>query len=125
MLAAAALSVLGIVAFWWLGDVGDERERECDAREEEEKEEEEEEDGATLRVVESESGGGGGGGGGGELGCGDARRRMQLGVLFLGAATRLLLGVLGTAAMVRVVGDRTVLKRGSFIAVEVLGWLLV
>ena len=65
------------------------------------------------------------GGGGGESGCRKARRRLQLGALFLGAATRLLLGALGTTAMARVVGDRSVLKRGSFIAIEVLGWLLV
>jgi hypothetical protein len=31
--AAAALSVLGIVTFWCLGDVGAERERDCNASE--------------------------------------------------------------------------------------------
>lgn len=106
VLAAAALSVLGIVAFWWLGDVGG-AERDCDAGE----------DDADATLVDSE--------GAGESGCGKARRRMRLGALLLGAATRLLLGVLGTAAMARVVGDRSALKRGSFVAVEVLGWLLV
>ena len=70
--------MLGIVAFWWLGDVGAEHERDCDASE----------DDATL--VE----------GGGESGCRNAPRRLlfKLGMLFLGAATRLLLGALGTTA---------------------------
>jgi len=95
--------MLGIVAFWWLGDVGAERERDCDASE----------DDATL--VEC----------GGESGCRNARRRLKLGVLFLGATTQLLLGALGTTAMARVVGDRSVPKRASFIPVEVLGWFLV
>jgi hypothetical protein len=49
-------------------------------------------------------------------------RRAQI---FLCAVTRLLLGTLGTTAMGRLVDDRSVLKRGSFIAVEVLGCLLV
>jgi hypothetical protein len=97
--------VLGIVAFWWLGDVGVGRDCDDDATGRED----------DVMLVE----------GGGEYGRRNARRRMKLGVLFLGAATRLLLGALGTTAMVRVVGDRSVLKRGSFIAVEVLGWLLV
>jgi hypothetical protein len=105
VLAAAALGVLSIVAFWCLGDLaaGAAGCGEDDASE----------DDATL--VE----------GGGESGCRTARRRLQLGTLFVGTATRLLLGGLGTAAMVRVVGDRSAMKRGSFIAVEVLGWLLV
>jgi len=93
VIAAAALSVLGMIAFWGLGDAvagGDASE-----------------DDATL--VEG----------------GAARRRLQLGALVLGTATRLLLGGLGTTAMARVIGERAHMKRGSFIAVEVLGWLLV
>jgi hypothetical protein len=58
-------------------------------------------------------------------GAAAARRRLQLGALVLGTATRLLLGGLGTTAMARVIGERAHMKRGSFIAVEVLGWLLV
>ncbi|KAI0296503.1 hypothetical protein B0F90DRAFT_1919051 [Multifurca ochricompacta] len=40
-------------------------------------------------------------------------------------ATRLLLAGLGTTAMASVISERSVIKLGSFIAVEVLGWLLV
>ena len=46
-------------------------------------------------------------------------------LLLLGTATRLLLGALGTIAMAQVVGERASIQRGSFIAIEVLGWLLV
>ena len=110
VLAAAALSVFGILAFWWLGDVDGDVSWQ---------------DEATL--VE------GGGGYDGESKSSESergaspatRRRLRLGMLSLGIATRLLLGALGTAAMARVVGDRSAMKRGSFIAVEVLGWLLV
>jgi hypothetical protein len=56
---------------------------------------------------------------------GERARRLQLGKLFLGIATRLSLGALGTMAMVRVISERSTIKRGSFMAVEVLGWLLV
>ncbi|KAH9060356.1 hypothetical protein EDB83DRAFT_2387125 [Lactarius deliciosus] len=84
VIAAAALSVLSMLALWWSGDSAGDA------------------DDATL--VEGE--------------------RTHLGPLLLGTATRLLLGALGTTAMVCVVGDRTI-KRGSFIAIEVLGWLLV
>ncbi|KAI9453141.1 hypothetical protein BJY52DRAFT_1290446 [Lactarius psammicola] len=89
VIAAAALSVLGMLALWWSGDpaIGDA-------------------DDATL--VE-----------------GERTRRSLLGPLLLGTATRLLLGALGTTAMVRVIGERAAIKRGSFIAIEVLGWLLV
>ena len=105
VLAAAALSMLSIVTFWCLGDLAA-GVADCG-------EDDASEDDATL--VE----------GGGESGCRTARRRLQLGALFMGTTTRLLLGGLGTAAMVRVVGDRPTMKHGSFIAVEVLGWLLV
>ncbi|KAH9963757.1 hypothetical protein BC827DRAFT_1154258 [Russula dissimulans] len=56
---------------------------------------------------------------------GERARRLHIGGLLLGTATRLLLGGLGTTAMVRVISERSTIKRGSFIAVEVLGWLLV
>ena len=104
VLAAAALSVVDMLAFWWLGDVdGDVGE----------------EDDATL--VER-----GGYDGNGNSERGTTRwRRLQLGMLSLGTATRLLLGGLGTTAMARVIGDRPAMRLGSFIAVEVLGWLLV
>ncbi|KAI0255609.1 hypothetical protein BJV78DRAFT_687941 [Lactifluus subvellereus] len=52
-------------------------------------------------------------------------RRLHLGTLFLGTATRLSLSGLGTTAMVRAISERLTTKHGSFIAVEVLGWLLV
>ncbi|KAH8997686.1 hypothetical protein EDB86DRAFT_2914367 [Lactarius hatsudake] len=84
VIAAAALSVLSMLALWWSGDPAGDA------------------DDATL--VEGE--------------------RTHLGPLLLGTATRLLLGALGTTAMVCVVGDRAI-KRGSFIAIEVLGWVLV
>ena len=54
-----------------------------------------------------------------------ASRRQHLAALALGTATRLLLGGLGTTAMARVIAERSAIKRDSFIAVEVLGWLLV
>jgi hypothetical protein len=54
-----------------------------------------------------------------------AARRQHLAALVLGTATRLLLGGLGTTAMARVIAERSTIKRDSFIAVEVLGWLLV
>jgi hypothetical protein len=90
VIAAAALSVLSLIALWWFSDPS------CD------------EDDATI--VE-----------------GDERtaRRQHLAALVLGTATRLLLGGLGTTAMVRVIAERSTIKRDSFIAVEVLGWLLV
>lgn len=44
----------------------------------------------------------------------------EVGRAILCAVTRLLLEALGTTTMARVVGDHSVLKRGSFIAVEVL-----
>jgi hypothetical protein len=89
VIAASALSMLSMIALWWLGNPAAG-----------------EEDDATL--VEGES-----------------ARRLYLGTLFLGTATRLSLGGLGTAAMVRVISERSTIKHGSFIAVEVLGWLLV
>ena len=101
VLAAAALSVLDMLAFWWLGDVDSEAS----------------EDDVTLveRGHDSDS----------NSVRGATRRRLQLGMLSLGTATRLLLGGLGTTAMARVVGDREAMKRGSFVALQVLGWLLV
>ena len=54
-----------------------------------------------------------------------AARRLHLAALSLGTATRLLLGALGTTAMARVISERSSIKHGSFIAVEVLGWILV
>jgi hypothetical protein len=97
VIAAAVLSVLSLIALWWFEDPsGDE-------------------DDATI--VE------------GAEGEGDeserAARRLHWAALFLGTATRLLLGGLGTTAMARVIAERSIIKRGSFIAVEVLGWLLV
>jgi len=99
--AAAALSVLDMLAFWWLGDV------DSDVSE----------DDATLveRGYDGDS----------NSERGATRRRIQLGMLSLGTATRLLLGGLGTTAMAQVIGGRLAMKRGSFIAVQVLGWLLV
>ncbi|KAI9442717.1 hypothetical protein H4582DRAFT_1930471 [Lactarius indigo] len=88
VIAAAALSVLSMLALWWSSD-----DPAGDA------------DDATL--VEGERG------------------AAHLGPLLLGTATRLLLGALGTTAMVCIVGDHGAIKRGSFIAIEVLGWLLV
>lgn len=88
VIAAAALSVLGMLALWWSGDpAGDADE---------------------VTLVE------------GERTC-----RPHLGSLLLGTATRLLLGALGTTAMAQVIGERAAIKRGSFITIEVLGWLLV
>ena len=55
----------------------------------------------------------------------DRTRRPHLGSLLLGTATRLLLGALGTTAMAQVIIERAAIKRGSFITIEVLGWLLV
>jgi hypothetical protein len=52
-------------------------------------------------------------------------RQPHLRSLLLGTATRLLLGALGTTAMAQVICERAAIKRGSFIAIEVLGWLLV
>jgi len=100
VIAAALLSVLSMIALRWLG--GDppgasdrDRDRDC------------EEDDATTLVE------------------GERARRLHIGGLLLGTATRLLLGALGTTAMVRVISERSAIKRSSFIAVEVLGWLLV
>lgn len=90
VIAAAALSVLSLIALWWFSDPS------CD------------EDDATI--VE---------------GDGRAARRQHLAALFLSTATRLLLGGLGTTAMARVIAERSTIKQDSFIAVEVLGWLLV
>lgn len=90
VIAAAALSVLSLIALWWFSDAS------CD------------EDDATI--VEGDE---------------RAARRQHLATLVLGAATRLLLGGLGTTAMARVIAERSTIKRDSFIAVEVLGWLLV
>jgi hypothetical protein len=90
VIAAAALSVLSLIALWWFSDPS------CD------------EDDATI--VEGDE---------------RAARRQHLAALFLGTATRLLLGGLGTTAMARVIAERATIKRDSFIAVEVLGWLLV
>lgn len=89
VLAASALSMLSMIALWWLGNPAAG-----------------EEDDATL--VE-----------------GERARRLYLGTLVLGTATRLSLGGLGTGAMVCVINERSTIKHGSFIAVEVLGWLLV
>jgi len=97
VIAAALLSVLSMIALKWVSDPSSQAGAG-----------EREEDDATL--VES-----------GER----ARRRLYIGGLLLGTATRLLLGGLGTTAMVRVISERSTIKRGSFIAVEVLGWLLV
>jgi hypothetical protein len=77
-----------IVALW-LGNVGAERERDCDPSE------------LDAMLVKS---------------CGELRCRLQLGALFPGATTRLSLGALGTTAMARVISDLLVLKRGSFLA---------
>ena len=90
VIAAAALSVLSLIALWWFN------EPSCD------------EDDATI--VEGDE---------------RAVRRQHLAALVLGTATRLLLGGLGTTAMARVIAERSTIKRDSFIAVEVLGWLLV
>lgn len=90
VIAAAALSVLSLIALWWFSDPA------CD------------EDDATI--VEGDD---------------RAARRQHLAALVLGTATRLLLGGLGTTAMARVIAERSTIKRDSFIAVEVLGWLLV
>ncbi len=91
VIAAAALSVLSLIALWWFRDPsGDE-------------------DDATI--VEDDGDG--------------YERRLHLAALFLGIATRLLLGALGTTAMARVIAERWTIKRDSFIAVETLGWLLV
>ena len=88
VIAAAVLSVIGILALWWSGDPAG--------------------DADDVTLVED------------ERTC-----RSHLGSVFLGTATRLLLGALGTAAMAQVIGERAAIKRGSFIAIEVLGWLLV
>lgn len=88
VIAAAALSVLGMLALWWSGDPAG--------------------DADDTTLVE-----------------GERKCRPHLGSLLLGTATRLLLGALGTTAMSQVIGERTTIKRGSFITVEVLGWLLV
>lgn len=90
VIAAAALSVLGLIALWWFGDISIH------------------DDDATL--VEGNE---------------HAARRQHLAALVLGTATRLLLGGLGTTAMARVITERSIIKQDSFIAVEVLGWLLV
>jgi hypothetical protein len=96
VIAAAALSVLSLIALWWFEDPsGDE-------------------DDATIVDGDEE----------GED-SERAARRLHWAALFLGTATRLLLGGLGTAAMARVIAERSTIKRGSFIAVEVLGWLLM
>jgi hypothetical protein len=104
VLAAAALSVLSMVALWL--------PREQDAGSGGDA------DDATL--VEAADGRGG------------TARWVRVGALVGGIATRLLLGALGTAAMVRVGVERRAREaapvprgRGSFVAVEVLGWLLV
>ena len=94
VIAAAALSVLSMIALWWHSDTPDGGDHD------------EDEDDATL--VE-----------------GERAHRLHLAALFLSTASRLLLGGLGTAAMARVISERSTIKRGSFIAVEVLGWLLV
>ena len=52
------------------------------------------------------------------------RARRAPSVPFFGTTTRLLLGGLGTKAIARVIVGSSTLKRGSLIAVEVLGWLL-
>ena len=107
VLAAAALSLFGILAFWWLGDVEGNDDDDVSQQDE-----------ATLvedgGYYDDES-----------KSSATRRRRLRLCMLSLGTATRLLLGALGTTAMARVVDDRSAMKRGSFIAVEVLGWLLV
>ncbi|KAI0258213.1 hypothetical protein BC834DRAFT_912648 [Gloeopeniophorella convolvens] len=56
---------------------------------------------------------------------GGRAHRLRVASLFLGIVIRLLLGGLGTTAMVKVIGERSIIKNGSYIAVEVLGWLLV
>ena len=90
VIAAAALSILSLIALWWFGEPGGE------------------EDDATI--VEGDE---------------RAARRLHLAALSLGTATRLLLGALGTTAMARVIAERSAIKQGSYMAVEVLGWLLV
>ena len=87
VIAAAAQSVLSILALWWSGDPAGDT------------------DDATL--VEGE------------------RTPARIGPVLLGTATRLLLGALGTTAMVQVIGEHAAIERDSFIAIEVLGWLLV
>jgi hypothetical protein len=94
VIAAAALSILSLIAFRWFGGPGGD------------------EDDATIVEGDDDS-------------DGRAGRRLHLAALFLGTATRLLLGALGTTAMARVIVERLTIKQGSFIAVEVLGWLLV
>jgi hypothetical protein len=97
VIAAAALSVLSLIALWWFEDPsGDEDDVTIVEADEDEGEDSER-----------------------------AARRLHWAALFLGTATRLLLGGLGTAAMARVIAERSTIKRGSFIAVEVLGWLLM
>jgi hypothetical protein len=78
VLPAAALSVLGVVAFWYLGDVCVERDRDYDASD----------DDATLAA----------GGGRRRVVMQEHAQRLKLDMLFLGAATRLLLGTLPLAA---------------------------
>jgi len=96
VIAAAALSVLSLISLWWFEDPSGG------------------EDDATI--VEGE----------GEVDDLErAARRLHWAALFLGTATRLLLGGLGTTAMALVIAERSTIERGSFIAVEVLGWLLV
>lgn len=94
VIAAAALSVLSLIALWWFGESGGV------------------EDDATIVEGDDDS---------------DERaaRRLHLTALSLGTATRLLLGALGTTAMARVISERSSIKQGSFVAVEVLGWILV
>ena len=53
---------------------------------------------------------------GGKLGCRKVRCQLQLGTLFLGAVTQLLLGALGTTVMARVIGNRSVFKSSLFLA---------
>ena len=94
VIAAAALSVLSLIALWWFGASSGV------------------EDDATVVEGEDDS---------------DERaaRRLHLAALSLGTATRLLLGALGTTAMARVISERSSIKQDSFVAVEVLGWILV
>jgi hypothetical protein len=127
VISAAALSVLGMTIFWWFGECGADGGSgsviRCDPSE----------DDATLAEgygnastrYRGSTDSDGGGRAAGHWQC-SRPGLVYVGGLIFGTATRLLLGALGTTAMICVISDRgIIMKRGSFIAVEVLGWLLV
>jgi hypothetical protein len=121
VLTAAALSAFGILAFWSLGDL----EGDVVGLDQDDPEALVEESASGGSRSESERSIGGGASASASASASATRRRFRLGVLALGIATRVLLGALGMIAMARVVADREVMRRGSFIAVEVLGWILM